>query len=64
MEIEISIKKGQTGSKLYLTKEKISIKTLQRGTAIIMLPVGKGNAQVMIDKLKYSEKLTSLVGGC
>lgn len=38
----------------------MAIEALQNNTEIIILPVNKGNATVVMDKFEYSKKLSNL----
>ena len=42
--------------------ERQAIKLLQDDNSIIILPADKGNATVVTDRVKYSNKLTDLIG--
>lgn len=42
--------------------EWLIIKTLQKDTSIIILLADKGNAKVMMDNFKYSDKLANRLG--
>ena len=60
MKSETSTKEIKASKTKHLKKEKLAIKSQQDDENIIKLPVDKGNANMVMNKVEYSNKLADL----